>query len=262
MRLEHTGIFERTIRETPEEWFHGFLGSVNSVLAVAECAKRARETFRKVLNLPEDASTKNVTVRLDGLKRPLPETQERDENRKVFENLARRDLRNNPVAEYVRELLFAEEVFRLTRQKRDALWKLLEIRKQRKLRSVELLRELTLVNENLQSLAMHIAALDIKIAVAEFEPAARTGGKMRGKNIETNKERRRNTQEKITKFAELYEGTSKPNRIEKTRKAFSKALQEENEKREKEGNDKIKTPSGRTAYTWLADAKKRSLLTT
>src|SRR6267143_3663650 len=105
MRSEHTGLFQRTIPETPEEWFSGgggLLGSVNSAVAVAECAKRARETFRKVFNLPEDTSTKTG-------------------NETVLENLASRDLRNDPVLYDVRTLLFAAEVFDLTWQKREAL---------------------------------------------------------------------------------------------------------------------------------------------
>jgi hypothetical protein len=177
MKSEHTGIFERTIRETPDEWFHGFLGSVNSGLAVAEYTKRARETFRKVFNLPEDTPTKIVIVPCDSSWRPLTETQERDKNWNVLENLSHRDLRNNPIAEYVRELLFAAEVFRLTREKRQTLRELLEVGKLRKVRRVELLRELAWLSENLQSLAMHIAALDLKIAVAPYEPITQYGKK-------------------------------------------------------------------------------------
>jgi hypothetical protein len=177
MRTEHTGIFERTILETPEEWFSGgggLLGSVNSALAIAECAKRARETFRKVFNLPEDTSTKNgnVTVRLDSSRRPLTDIQDRDENRSVFENLSRRDLRNNPVAADVRALLFAEEVFHLTWQEREAL-----VRKQDELRPVEFLRRLTLLDENLRSTAMRIAELDKQIAVAPYERKVQHGQK-------------------------------------------------------------------------------------
>ncbi|HXJ05023.1 MAG TPA: hypothetical protein VNH65_07985 [Candidatus Acidoferrum sp.] len=190
MRSEHTGIFERTIPETREDWFHvAILGSTNSVSTVMECAKRARETFRRVFNLPEDTSTKNgsAIVRLDTSRRPLTETQERDENRYVLEmlrlitrcdedsllhlnNLSRRDLRNNPVAADVRALLFAAEVFYLTWQNREAL-----VRKQRELRPVELLRELTLLNENLLSMAMRIAELDKQIAVAPYEEIVRYG---------------------------------------------------------------------------------------
>jgi hypothetical protein len=180
MRSEYTGIFQRNIPETPDEWFSGgggLLGGVNSANAVAECAKRARERFRKEINLPEDTSKNgNVIVRLDSSRCPLTETQERDENRNVLEYLDGRDLRNNPVLYDVRSLVFAAEVFHLTWQKREAL-----LRKQDEFefRIVELLRELALLHENLQSQAMHIAALDIKIKVAPYEGLARSGKKQK-----------------------------------------------------------------------------------
>ena len=180
MRSEHTGIFDRTIIETPDEWFSGgggLLGSVNSAIAVAQCAKRAREAFRKVFNLPEDTSTKNVIVLLDSsTRRPLT----CDENQNVLEkieNLKDRDLRNNPVLYDVRALLFAAKVFHPTWQKREAL-----LRRQHEFefRIVELLRELSFLNEKLQSLAMQIAALDIRIAVAPYEKTA--GGPARARS--------------------------------------------------------------------------------
>jgi hypothetical protein len=161
MRTKHTGIFQRTIIETPQEWFSGgggLLGSVNSVSAVAECAKRARQAFRKVFNLPpEDTSTKNgnVVVHLDSSRRPLTDAQDRAENWTVFENLSRRDLRNNPIAEDVRALLFLAEEFYLTRERPEALAR----------------------NENLLSLVMRIAELDKQIAVAPYEDKVRYGQK-------------------------------------------------------------------------------------
>jgi hypothetical protein len=176
MRTVHTGIFERTILETPEEWFRGggLLGSVNSVVAVAECAKRARETFRKLFNLPKAPSTKNgnVIVRLDSSRRPLTDIQDRDENLSVLENLSRRDLRNNPVLADVRALVFTAEVFRLTLQEREAL-----VRKKDELRPVEFLRALTLLEENLRCRAMRIVELDKQIAVAPYEDKVQYGQK-------------------------------------------------------------------------------------
>jgi hypothetical protein len=181
MRTIHTGIFQRTIRKTTEDWFRGgggLLGSVNSVVAVAECARRARETFRKVFNLPEATPI----VGLVGSNRPLTATQERDENRYVLElfriiaaccdensllrleNLSRRYLLHNLVAEDVRALVFAAEVFYQTWEDREAL-----VRKQKESQPVEFLPKLTLLNENLVSIAMCISELDVKIAVAPYE---------------------------------------------------------------------------------------------
>jgi hypothetical protein len=195
MRTKHTGIFERTIIETTEEWFRGgggLLGSVNSVFAIADCAKRARQAFRKVFNLPEHISTKprSVIVRLDSSRRPLTETMERDENRYLLEmlrlitaccnkdsllrlkNLSRRDPRNNPIAADVRALLFDTEVFYRTWEEREAL-----VRKQDEWSTVDLLAKLILLDDNLQSLAMRIVELDIRIAVTPFEPKVQHGQK-------------------------------------------------------------------------------------
>jgi hypothetical protein len=185
MRKINAGIFRRTIIETREDWFgHDglrlrggeLLGSVNSVHAVAECAKRARKAFREVFNLPpEDTSTKNgnVVVHLDSSRRPLTDTKDRDENWSVSENLlrlSRRDLRKNPVLYDVRALLFAERVFHLTLQEREAL-----VRKQHEFRPVEFLRKLTLLDENLRCMTMRIGVLDKQIEVAPYEDLARRG---------------------------------------------------------------------------------------
>jgi hypothetical protein len=271
MRTEHTGIFQRTIPETLEEWFSGgggLLGSVNSVFAVAECAKRARETFRKVVSLPEDTSTqnRNVILRLDSSRRPLMETQEWDENRNVLEmlrlisaccdensllrleNLPDRDLRNNPVLYDVFALLFSAGVFHDTLQRRETL-----VRRQCDLRSVDFLREFNLLNENLQCRAMHIVLLDQRITLAEFEPAARTGDKMRNKNTETNKKSTANAQEKMIAFFKLYEATSGHHRTKETIREFRKRFDAKDTK----PKDRMKTPSRRTAQTWLAKRKNR-----
>jgi hypothetical protein len=118
---------------------------------------------------------------------------------------------------------------------------------------VELVKELRELTEILSSQQGQIVLLDQKITLTAYEPKARTGGKMRNKNAETNKDSQDNAKKKKIAFYKIYEETSGPRRTQKTIKEFRKRFDAEDMRPE----DRMKAPGRRTAQTWLAEMKNR-----